>query len=326
MNFQNPEILWLLLVVPLLVAYHLWIGRRSATLTVSTLGGKRAPRTFRYWLRPIPVVLRIAAIVLFIIALARPVEEHSESETTIEGVDIVLAMDISGSMLAQDFKPDRLEASKAIAAEFIADREGDRISVVAFAGEAFTQCPLTSDRGAVQTSLSRLRSGVIDDGTAIGNGLATAINRLRESSAKSKVVVLVTDGVNNSGQISPRMAADIARDLEVKVYTIGVGRRGQAPMPAMDPYGNVMMVMADVEIDEDVLREIARVTGGKYFRAENSEALTKIYEEIDQMEKSKVQVTDYISYEELFLSWVLWGVLLLIVELLFSRVVLNRLP
>lgn len=326
MNFQNPEILWLLLVVPLLVAYHLWIGRRSATLTVSTLGGKRAPRTFRYWLRPIPVVLRIAAIVLFIIALARPVEEHSESETTIEGVDIVLAMDISGSMLAQDFKPDRLEASKAIAAEFIADREGDRISVVAFAGEAFTQCPLTSDRGAVQTSLSRLRSGVIDDGTAIGNGLATAINRLRESSAKSKVVVLVTDGVNNSGQISPRMAADIARDLEVKVYTIGVGRRGQAPMPAMDPYGNVMMVMADVEIDEDVLREIARVTGGKYFRAENSDALTKIYEEIDQMEKSKVQVTDYISYEELFLSWVLWGVLLLVVELLFSRVVLNRLP
>lgn len=326
MNFQNPEILWLLLIVPLLVAYHLWIGRRSATLTVSTLGGKRAPRTFRYWLRPIPVVLRIAAIVLFIIALARPVEEHSESETTIEGVDIVLAMDISGSMLAQDFKPDRLEASKAIAAEFIADREGDRISVVAFAGEAFTQCPLTSDRGAVQTSLSRLRSGVIDDGTAIGNGLATAINRLRESSAKSKVVVLVTDGVNNSGQISPRMAADIARDLEVKVYTIGVGRRGQAPMPAMDPYGNVMMVMADVEIDEDVLREIARVTGGKYFRAENSDALTKIYEEIDQMEKSKVQVTDYISYEELFLSWVLWGVLLLVVELLFSRVVLNRLP
>ena len=326
MNFQNPEILWLLLVVPLLVAYHLWIGRRSATLTVSTLGGKRAPRTFRYWLRPIPVVLHIAAIVLFIIALARPVEEHSESETTIEGVDIVLAMDISGSMLAQDFKPDRLEASKAIAAEFIADREGDRISVVAFAGEAFTQCPLTSDRGAVQTSLSRLRSGVIDDGTAIGNGLATAINRLRESSAKSKVVVLVTDGVNNSGQISPRMAADIARDLEVKVYTIGVGRRGQAPMPAMDPYGNVMMVMADVEIDEAVLREIAKVTGGKYFRAENSDALTKIYEEIDQMEKSKVQVTDYISYEELFLSWVLWGVLLLVVELLFSRVVLNRLP
>lgn len=326
MNFQNPEILWLLLIVPLLVAYHIWIGRRRATLTVSTVGARRAPRTLRYWLRPLPIMLRMAAIALFIVALARPVAQHSESETTIEGVDIVLAMDISGSMLAQDFKPDRLEASKSIAAEFIADREGDRISVVAFAGEAFTQCPLTSDRGAVQTSLSRLRSGVIDDGTAIGNGLATAINRLRESSAKSKVVVLVTDGVNNSGQISPRMAADIAHDLDVKVYTIGVGRRGKAPMPAMDPFGNVMMVMADVEIDEDVLREIARVTGGKYFRAENAEALTKIYEEIDQMEKSKVQVTDYISYEELFMGWLIWGLALLVAELLLSRIVLNRLP
>lgn len=326
MNFQNPEILWLLVVVPLLAAYYIFVGRRRATLTVSTLGTQRAPRSLRYWLRPLPIVLRIVAIVLFIIALARPVEEHSESETTIEGIDIVLAMDISGSMLAQDFKPDRLEASKAIASEFVADREGDRISVVAFAGEAFTQCPLTSDRGAVQTSLSRLRSGVIDDGTAIGNGLATAINRLRESSAKSKVVVLVTDGVNNCGQMSPRMSADIARDLGIKVYTIGVGRRGQAPMPVMDPFGNVMMAMVDVEIDEAVLRETAKITGGKYFRAENVDALTKIYEEIDQMEKSKVQVTDYISYEELFLGWMLCGLLLLVAELLLSHVVLNRLP
>lgn len=326
MNFQNPEILWLLIVVPLLAAYYIFVGRRRATLTVSTLGTQRPPRSLRYWLRPLPVVLRMVAIVLFVIALARPVEEHSESETTIEGIDIVLAMDISGSMLAQDFKPDRLEASKAIASEFVADREGDRISVVAFAGEAFTQCPLTSDRGAVQTSLSRLRSGVIDDGTAIGNGLATAINRLRESSAKSKVVVLVTDGVNNRGQMSPRMSADIARDLGIKVYTIGVGRRGQAPMPVMDPFGNVMMAMVDVEIDEAVLRETAKITGGKYFRAENVDALTKIYEEIDQMEKSKVQVTDYISYEELFLGWMLWGLLLLATELLLSHVVLNRLP
>ena len=326
MNFQNPEILWLLIAVPLLAAYYIFVGRRRATLTVSTLGTQRAPRSLRYWLRPLPVVLRMVAIVLFIIALARPVEEHSESETTIEGIDIVLAIDISGSMLAQDFKPDRLEASKAIASEFVADREGDRISVVAFAGEAFTQCPLTSDRGAVQTSLSRLRSGIIDDGTAIGNGLATAINRLRESSAKSKVVVLVTDGVNNRGQMSPRMSADIARDLGIKVYTIGVGRRGQAPMPVMDPFGNVMMAMVDVEIDEAVLRETAKITGGKYFRAENVDALTKIYEEIDQMEKSKVQVTDYISYEELFLGWMLWGLLLLVVELLLSYVVLNRLP
>lgn len=324
MNFQNPEILWLLLIVPLLAAYHIWIGRRRATLTVSTFSGG-APRTLRYLLRPLPVILRLAAITLFIIALARPVESHTETETTVEGVDIVLAMDISGSMLAQDFKPDRLEASKAIASEFVADREGDRLSIVAFAGEAFTQCPLTPDRGAVQTALARLRSGVIDDGTAIGNGLATAVNRMRESGAKSKVVVLMTDGVNNSGQISPRMAAEIARDLGIKVYTIGVGRRGKAPMPAMDPFGNYFMAMVDVEIDEPLLREISKITGGRYFRAENIEALTKIYEEIDQMEKSKIQVTDHVSYEELFHRWVLWGILLLLAELFINRIVLNRL-
>ena len=325
MNFQNPEIFWLLLLVPLLVAYHIWIGRRRATLTVSTLGRHSAPRTLRYWLRPLPVILRLAAIVMFVVALARPVKMHAERDVTVEGVDIVLAMDISGSMLAQDFKPDRLEASKRIASEFVADREGDRLSVVAFAGEAFTQAPLTPDRAAVQTALARLRSGIIDDGTAIGNGLATAINRMRESGAKSKVVVLMTDGVNNSGQISPRMAAEIARDLGIKVYTIGVGRRGKAPTPAMDPFGNVFMAMMDVEIDEDLLREISKITGGKYFRAENVEALTRIYEEIDQMEKSKIEVTDYVSYEELFFRWVLWGVLLLMAELFISRVVLNRL-
>lgn len=325
MNFQNPEIFWLLLLVPLLVVYHIWIGRRRATLTVSTLGRLSAPRTLRYWLRPLPVILRLAAIVMFVVALARPVKMHAERDVTVEGVDIVLAMDISGSMLAQDFKPDRLEASKRIASEFVADREGDRLSVVAFAGEAFTQAPLTPDRAAVQTALARLRSGIIDDGTAIGNGLATAINRMRESGAKSKVVVLMTDGVNNSGQISPRMAAEIARDLGIKVYTIGVGRRGKAPTPAMDPFGNVFMAMMDVEIDEDLLREISKITGGKYFRAENVEALTRIYEEIDQMEKSKIEVTDYVSYEELFFRWVLWGVLLLMAELFISRVVLNRL-
>ena len=325
MNFHNPEILWLLIVVPLISAYHIWTGRRRATLTVSTLGHTRAPRTLRYWLRPLPVILRLTALSLFIVALARPQLQHAESETTVEGIDIVLAMDISGSMLAQDFNPDRLEASKQIAAEFVQGREGDRIAVVAFAGESFTQAPLTTDRGAVQTALSRLRCGVVDDGTAIGNGLATAINRLRESGAKSKVVVLLTDGVNNSGQISPRTAAEIARDLGIKVYTIGVGRRGQAPMPYMDPFGNYGTAMVDVEIDEKLLGEVSKITGGRYFRAENAEALIKIYEEIDQMEKSKVQVTDFVSYEELYRSWVVWGLLLLILELFVSRIILNRL-
>lgn len=309
-----------------MVAYYIWVGRQRATLLVSTLGSGRAPRTLRYWLRHLPQALRLISLSLFIVALARPVEQHAESETTIEGIDIVLAMDISGSMLAQDFKPNRIESSKKIASEFVADRHGDRLSIVAFAGEAFTQCPLTSDRSAVQTSLARLRSGIIDDGTAIGNGLATAINRLRESSSKSKVVVLLTDGVNNSGSMSPLMAADIAKNMGIKVYTIGVGRRGQAPTPVMDAFGNVGLAMMNVEIDEELLREISSLTGGKYFRAENAEALTKIYDEIDQMEKSKVEINDYISYEELYLGWLVWGLILLIAELLISRVVLNRLP
>ncbi|MBR5131285.1 MAG: VWA domain-containing protein [Alistipes sp.] len=326
MTFQNPEILWLLVLVPLLVAYYIWVGRQRATLLVSTLGSGRAPRTLRYWLRHLPQALRLISLSLFIVALARPVEQHAQSETTIEGIDIVLAMDISGSMLAQDFKPNRIESSKKMASEFVADRHGDRLSIVAFAGEAFTQCPLTSDRSAVQTSLARLRSGIIDDGTAIGNGLATAINRLRESSSKSKVVVLLTDGVNNSGSMSPLMAADIAKNMGIKVYTIGVGRRGQAPTPVMDAFGNVGLAMMNVEIDEELLREISSLTGGKYFRAENAEALTKIYDEIDQMEKSKVEINDYISYEELYLGWLVWGLILLIAELLISRVVLNRLP
>lgn len=326
MTFHNPEILWLLLIVPLLVAYYLWVGRKEASLTVSALGRGRAPRTIRYWLRPLPFLLRLMALSAFIVALARPQEEHTATETTVEGVDIVLAMDISGSMLAQDFQPNRIEASKSIASEFVADRQGDRLSIVAFAGESFTQCPLTSDRGAVQTALSRLKSGIIDDGTAIGNGLATAINRLRESSSKSKIVVLLTDGVNNSGEISPRMAAEIARDLNIKVYTIGVGRRGMAPTPVMDPFGNVGLAMVQVEIDEESLREISKITGGRYFRAENAEALTNIYAEIDQMEKSKVEVTDYTTYEELFLVWLVWGLVLLLAEIIVNRIVLNRLP
>lgn len=325
MTFQNPEILWLLLIVPLLVAYYIFIGRHEASLTVSTLGRGRAPHTLRYWLRPLPMTLRMIGLSLLIVALARPVEKHSNSETTVEGIDIVMAMDISSSMLAHDFRPNRIEAAKTIAAEFIADRIGDRFSIVAFAGESFTQCPLTSDRSAVQTSLARLRSGVIDDGTAVGNGLATAINRLRESSTKSKIIVLMTDGVNNCGA-SPLMAAEIARDLGIKVYTIGVGRRGTAPVPAMDPFGNISMTMVKVEIDEEMLGKIAEITGGEYFRAENAEALTRIYDQIDKMEKSKIEVTDYISYEELYLGWLIAGLALLLIEILISRVLLNRLP
>ncbi len=313
-------------IIPLIVLYYIFVARRKASLTVSTIGGRRAPRPFRYWLRPLPIVLRMVAVALFIVALARPVNITEEHETTTDGIDIVMAMDISGSMLARDFTPDRLTSAKHLAAEFVANRRGDRIAVVAFAGEAFTQAPLTSDQAVVETMLSRLRSGVVEDGTAIGNGLATAVNRLRESGAKSKVVILLTDGVNNRGQISPLMAAEIARDMGIKVYTIGVGTRGRAPYPAVDMFGNQTTVMADVEIDEELLREISSMTGGKYYRAVNDEALREIYAEINELETSKVQVTNYQTYEELFLMWVVLGLLCLGLEFLFDKVVLNRLP
>lgn len=313
-------------IIPLIVLYYIFVARRKASLTVSTIGGRRAPRTLRYWLRPLPIVLRMVAVAMFIVALARPVNITQEHETTTDGIDIVMAMDISGSMLARDFTPDRLTSAKHLAAEFVANRRGDRIAIVAFAGEAFTQAPLTSDQATVETMLSRLRSGVVEDGTAIGNGLATAINRLRESSAKSKVVILLTDGVNNRGQISPLMAAEIARDMGIKVYTVGVGTRGRAPYPAIDMFGNKTTVMADVEIDEELLREISSMTGGNYYRAVNDEALREIYAEINELETSKVQVTNYQTYEELFLMWVVLGLLLLGLEFLFDRVVLSRLP
>lgn len=325
MQFLNPYILLVACIVPLLLIYYILVGRRRATLIVSSTQGT-APRTLRYYLRHVPIVLRLLAILAMVIALARPVIVHHESETTTEGVDIVLAMDISGSMLARDFTPDRLSASKRLATEFVAERTGDRLSVVAFAGEAFTQCPLTADQAAVGTMLSRLRSGVVEDGTAIGNGLATAINRLRESGAKSKVVVLLTDGVNNRGQISPIMAAEIARDLGIKVYTIGVGSRDKAPMPAIDPFGNQTFVMADVEIDEELLRNIASTTSGRYFRANDNEALRNIYQQINELEKSEVQVTHYTSYDELFGRWLLLALLLLALEFIVARVILNRLP
>lgn len=326
MQFQNPEILYLLAILPVIVAYYILVSRRRAAMRVSTLQRGRMPRTLRYYLRHLPIVLRVLALTAGIVALARPVEEHSSTETSTEGIDIVLAMDISGSMLARDFEPDRITAAKQMASQFASERVGDRISVVAFAGEAFTQCPLTSDKASVGTMLSRLRSGVVEDGTAIGNGLATAINRLRESGSKSKVVVLLTDGVNNRGQISPIMAAEIARDMGVKVYTIGVGTKGQAPMPAVDMFGNKTYVMADVEIDEKLLRSIANTTGGEYFRAVDNKALSEIYARINEMEKSEVQITNYTSYEELYFGWLLLALLLLASEFVMERIVLNRIP
>ena len=243
-----------------------------------------------------------------------------------EGIDIMLAIDVSGSMLARDFKPDRITAAKEVAGSFIADRYGDRIGLVAFAGEAFTQSPLTTDQSTLQTLLARIRSGLIEDGTAIGNGLATAINRLRESDAKSKVIILLTDGVNNRGEIAPMTAAEIAKAQGIRVYTIGVGTEGMAPYPAIDMGGNLIFVNQKVEIDEKVLKAISDMTGGRYFRATDKDKLKAVYDEINQLEKSKVEVTEHISYHELFLVWALAALGLLLAEFLLSNLVLKRIP
>ncbi len=317
-QFASQPILWLLVVLPLMAAYYLYRQRQGgAAVPLSSTDALRGvPRTLRQRLRHLPVVLRIVAVGCMIVALARPQSAEQGSTSNTEGIDIVLAMDLSTSMLAMDLRPDRLGAAKEVAGSFVADRYGDRIGVVAFAGEAFTQSPLTTDQATLQTLIGRLRSGVIEDGTAIGNGLATAINRLRESDAVSKVVILLTDGENNRGEIAPLMAAEIARDQGIRVYTIGVGTRGTAPYPTIDFFGNPTVVDVKVEIDEEMLREIAAMTGGQYFRATDNAKLEAIYDEINQLEKSRTEITEFTTYTEEFLPWVLAALILLAAEYL----------
>ncbi len=329
MYFASPYLLYLLLLLIPMVVYYIYQQRRGgATLTISTIDSlRKAPRTLRYYLRHLPILLRSVAFALLVVALARPQGVEQLRNVNSEGIDIVMALDISGSMLARDFEPDRITAAKQVAGSFVSDRYGDRIGLVAFAGEAFTLSPLTTDQGSLQTLLSQLRSGIIEDGTAIGNGLATALNRLRESSAKSKVIILLTDGVNNRGEISPQTAAQIAMDMGVKVYTIGVGTEGVAPYPRVDPYGKIIdYVNAKVEIDEATLGEIAKLTGGKYFRATDNEKLVAIYDQINSMEKSKVEIAERTVYHEHYLVWALIAFVLLVAEFLTKYFVLKRLP
>ena len=328
MDFASGYYLWLLGILPVLVAYYVWRQLKGgASLRISSVSGVAdAPKTVRYWLRHVPFALRIIALALLIVALARPQGVEENARTNTEGIDIVLAIDVSGSMLARDFKPDRITAAKEVAGDFIADRTGDRLGLVVFAGEAFTQSPLTTDQGTLQTLLGRIRSGLIEVGTAIGNGLATAINRLRESEAKSKVIILLTDGVNNRGEIAPLTAAEIAKAQGIRVYTIGVGTQGMAPYPAVDMFGNRTFVQQQVEIDEKTLREMAAHTGGSYFRATDKAKLKAIYDEINRLEKSKIEVLSHITRHEHYLNWVLAALALLAVEFLLSRFVLNRIP
>lgn len=328
MYFEYPELLWLLVVPALLVLHYIWLelAGRHPHMRVST----SVPWTIRggsimSWLRHVPFLLRTFALVMIVIAIARPRSSEKMERVDTEGIDIVLAMDVSTSMLARDLTPDRINASKDIAIEFISQRPSDRMGIVVFAGESFTQCPLTTDRATLINLMKEVQTDIIEDGTAIGNGLATAVARMKDSDAKSRVVILLTDGVNNRGEISPQMAAEIAKTYGVRVYTIGVGKEGMAPYPVMTPWG-VEVQNVKVEIDERLLSEIAESTGGRYFRATDNTKLAEIYSEINKMEKARTTVDSFPVYRELFGTYALLALLALLLELLFNWFVIRRLP
>ncbi|MGH7492413.1 MAG: vWA domain-containing protein [bacterium] len=328
-NFANPQFLFLLLLLPLL-AWWYWrtYARRTATIRYSNLDLlKNLPRPSTYWSRHLQFGLRLLAITLVIVALARPQSGHTEEEVTTEGIDIVLALDISSSMLAEDFKPkNRLEAAKLVAEQFINGRKNDRIGMVVFAARSFTQCPLTLDYGILINFLRKVETGMIDDGTAIGLGLATAVDRLRNSKAKSKVIILLTDGVNNAGEIDPVTAARLAEAFGVRIYTVGAGTRGEAMFPVQDPIFGKRYVRMPVEIDEAMLKRIAGMTKGDYFRATDRQSLEKIFAKIDQLEKTKIEVKQFTRYRELFVYWLAIALGLVFVEVVLINTKFRKIP
>ena len=327
MYFEYPYLLWLLAIPALLVVRYLWIEfkDRRAHLRVSALDAwKAGGRSVLEWVRHLPFILRTAALVLLIISIARPRSSSQVEKVDTEGIDIVFAMDVSTSMLARDFSPDRLSAAKDIAIEFIAQRPSDRMGIVVFAGESYTQCPLTTDRATLINLMKEVQTDLIEDGTALGNGLATAVARMKDSDAKSRVVILLTDGVNNMGEIDPSMAAEIAKTYGIRVYTIGVGANGTAPYPVQTPWG-IELQNIPVEIDEALLKGIADGTGGRYFRATDNTKLAEIYGEIGQMEKTRTSVDSFPVYKDLFKNYALAALVCLLLELLVGAL-LRRLP
>jgi len=325
-TFAQPLFLWLLLLIPGIIAFYLFKQQRaSASLQMPGLQQFKNYRdTFRNYLRYILFGLKVLAITLLIFVLARPQKTDRFQNSTTEGIDIILAIDISGSMLARDFKPDRLEASKNVATEFISGRPYDRIGLVVFSRESFTQCPLTTDHAVLINLMREIKSGMIEDGTALGNGLATAVNRIKDSQAKSKVIILLTDGVNNMGDVAPATAADIAKTFGIRVYTIGVGTQGTAPYPVQTPYGMQFQIMP-VEIDEAILKVIATETGGRYFRATDNNKLVQVYGEIDKLEKSKIDEKQFTRREEKFLFPALIAFILLALEVITRQTVYKNL-
>lgn len=326
-TFAYPWILYTLAILPLMFIWYWYRGRKKEpSINYSSLNiFKKIPANWKELLRHLPFILRCISVGLLIVALARPQSFSSGENIYTEGIDIAMVLDISGSMLAEDFRPNRLGAAKNVIDEFIQGRTTDRIGLVIFSREAFTQCPLTIDYTVLRNLLKDIKSGMIEDGTAIGNAIANGVNRLKDSNAKSKVLILLTDGINNAGEVNPVSAAQIAKSFDIRIYTIGVGTRGEAPYPVQTPFG-LKYQMMPVEIDEAVLKEIAVLTDGQYFRATNNKTLSQIYSEIDQMEKTRVEVTSYRNAKELFYPWLLGGLLILIFEVGLSRSLLRRLP
>lgn len=325
-EFANPKLLWLLLLVPLLVLWYILRHKKQeAAVSFSDLKGMaKLPKTWKAYLRHLLFALKMAALALLILALARPQSSSTNSTSNIEGIDIVMAMDVSGSMLARDLKPDRLTAAKNVASDFVKGRPGDRMGLVIFSGETFTQVPLTTDHGVMLNMLGEMKNGLIDDGTAIGDGLATAVSRLKDSEAISKVVILLTDGLNNAGSVDPYTAGEMAKLFGVRVYTIGVGSYGTAPYPVQTPFGTQIQ-QVKVEIDEKLLTQIANMTGGKYFRATNNKKLDEVYQEIDKLERSKIEVTEFRRLHEEFYPLVAWALALLLIEFLLRKTIFRTL-
>ncbi len=328
MFFEYPALLWLLVIPLLLLALYLWrvFRRREPHLRVSVLYPWTAASRGHVpaWLHHLPFLLEEIALVLIVVCIARPRSSEQFERIDTEGIDIVLAMDVSTSMLARDFSPDRLEAAKDIAIEFIAQRPSDRIGIVVFAGESFTQCPLTTDRATLINLIKDIQTDLIEDGTAIGNGLATAVARIKDSDARSRVIILLTDGVNNCGEVAPQTAADIAAEYGIRVYTIGVGANGEAPYPVTTPWGTRLQNIP-VQIDEDLLRSIAQKTSGRYFRATDNGKLAEIYGEINRMEKTRTSVDSFPVYNERYPVYARWALVCLLLSAL-TVFLTRRLP
>lgn len=326
-SFAHPWFLWLALVIPVIIAVYV-IRRQNSELTISSMSGfSSSSGSYKAWLRHVLFAFKMIALALLIVVMARPQSKTSWKNITTEGIDIVLAMDISGSMLAKDFKPNRLESSKEVATEFINGRPNDRIGLVIFSGESFTQCPITTDHAIIKNLMANIKTGMVADGTAIGMGLATSVSRIKTSKAKSKVIILLTDGVNNMGSVAPLTAADIAKAFGIRVYTIGVGSMGKALSPvAVYPNGQYMYDYVPVEIDEKMLTQVADITGGKYFRATSHDKLASIYKEIDRMEKTIVEERKHTRKTEEFMPFALTAIVLLIIDFITRNTLLRSIP